>query len=297
MTTVDAKQIPVGTRLGAMILDHIIMVMLMIPFFLPEMISDLSGTFTVSHKQTTHTALFSGPLGYIALFGFSLYFCKDIVNGRSFAKRILKLQLVDNTTGNVASPLQCLVRNVFCVIWPVEVIVAMLNTNRRLGDRIAGTKLINFDPALEQPKINIGKLLLPVIICYAAVVLVMQLTPKIEMTQPVYSETSYNQTESKDLEKLFTDSLGQSLTPDIRIYDSVQNENLKYISVILKLKANYLADDNNYNQLHAIATDLIYSKYPKETCTGQIKYIYRGTGQFQGKSTTFGTYIQPKSKK
>lgn len=297
MTTVDAKQIPIGTRLGAMILDHIIMVMLMIPFFLPEMISGLSCAFTVSHKQITHTALFSGPLGYIALLGFSLYFCKDIVNGRSFAKRILRLQLVDNATGNVASPLQCLVRNVLCIIWPVEVIVAMLNTSRRLGDRIAGTKLINFDPALEQPKINIGKLLLPVIICYAAVVLVMQLTPKIEMTQPVYSETSYNQTESKDLEKLFTDSLGQSLTPDIRIYDSVQNENLKYISVILKLKANYLADDNNYNQLHAIATDLIYSKYPKETCTGQIKYIYQVTGQFQGKSTTFGTYIQPKSKK
>lgn len=293
MDSIDNKPITVGTRLGAMILDHIIMVLLMMPFYIPLLISKLSDTFKVSHNQTS-TAYFSGTLGYIAIFGFSLYFCKDIVNGRSFAKRILKLQLVDNVTGKVASPLQCLVRNVLCVIWPVEVIVAMLNTNRRLGDRIAGTKLIKFDTTLEQPKLNIGNLLISVIISYAVVVLVMQLTPKTEIAQPSHIESSYDETESKKLENLFTDSLGQTLVPDIRIYDSVQNENLKYISAILKLKANYLAEESNYNELHTIATNLIYSKYPKETFKGQIKYIYQGAGQFQSRSTTIGTYLQLK---
>ncbi len=184
----------------------------------------------------------------------------------------------------------------FCVIWPIEVIVAMLNTNRRLGDRIAGTRLIKFDTALEQPKINIGKLLIPVIISYAIVALVMLLTPKIEMAQTNYIESSFNQQESKKLETLFIDSLGQHLTPDVRIYDTVRNENIKYISAILKLKANYIADDDNYNQLHTIATDLIYSKYPKETFVGQIKYIYQGAGQFQSRSTSIGTYLNLKDK-
>lgn len=291
MDSIDNKPITVGTRLGAMMLDHIIMVFLMMPFYIPLLIAKLSDAFKVSHNQTS-TAYFSGTLGYIAIFGFSLYFCKDIVNGRSFAKRILKLQLVDNVTDKVASPLQCLVRNAFCIIWPVEVIVAMLNTNRRLGDRIAGTQLIKFDTTLEQPKINIGKLLIPVIISYAVVVLVMQLTPKREITQTNHIENSYNQAESKELENLFTDSLGQSLIPDIRVYDSVQNENLKYISAILKLKANYIADESNYNELHTIATNLIYSKYPKETFKGQIKYMYQEPGQFQSKSARIGKYLQ-----
>ncbi|HLO38933.1 MAG TPA: RDD family protein [Lacibacter sp.] len=291
MNPIENKPITIGTRLGSMLLDHAIMVMLMIPFYIPLLISGLSDAFKVSHSQTS-TAYFDGPLGYIAIFGFSLYFCKDIVNGRSFAKRILKLQLIDNATGKVASPLQCLVRNVLCIIWPVEVIVAMLNTNKRLGDRIAGTKLIKFDPALEQPKINIGKLLIPVIISYAIVVLGMQLTPKIEMAQTDYIESSFNQPESKELERLFIDSLGQYLMPDVRIYDTVQNEHLKYVSAIFKLKANYIADESNYNQLHEITTNLIYSKHPKETFMGQIKYIYQGAGQFQSRSTTIGTSLQ-----
>ena len=295
MNYIENKQITVGIRLGSMLLDHAIMCMLMIPLYVPLLISGFSDAFKVSHAQTS-TAFFGGPLGYIALFGFSLYFCKDIVNGRSFAKRILKLQLIDNATGKVASPLQCLARNVLCIIWPIEVIVAMLNTNRRLGDRIAGTRLIKFDPSLEQPKINIGKLLIPVIISYAIVVLAMQLSPKIETPQTNYIESSFNDSESKELEKIFIDSMGQSLIPDIRVYDTVQNENLKYVSAILKLKANYIADDDNYNQLHAIATNLIYSKYPKETFVGQIKYIFQGPGQFQSRSTSIGTYLKPKDK-
>lgn len=84
------------------------------------------------------------------------------------------------------------------------------------------------------------------------------------------------------------------LTPDIRVYDSVKNKNLKYISTILRLRENYIDDDNSYNQLHEISTNLIYSKFPKKSFTGQIKYVYQGDGQFQSRETTIGTYIRHK---
>lgn len=296
MTLNENRPITVGTRLGAMFLDHLFMTIIAMVFFLPTMVSGFSDAFKVSHEQTDFNFM-EGPMKYIGLFGFALYFCKDIINGRSIAKRILKLQVVDNKTGQVASPLQCFVRNIFCILWIIEVIVAMTNTSRRLGDKVAGTKLVHYDPALEHTKPSVGKLALPVIISYGLIVLLMSLIPSATMAKTNYSETSYNATESKELEKLIADSLGQYLTPDIRVYDTVKNESLKYISTILKLKENYIADDNSYNQLHDMTTTLIYSKLPKETFTGQIKYVYQSGGQFQSTATTIGTYLQPKDEK
>jgi uncharacterized RDD family membrane protein YckC len=296
MTTIDNKQISVGTRLGAMILDHFFMTMIAMVFFIPGMISGFSEAFKVSHEQTNPNFM-GGTFGYIGMLGFALYFCKDIINGRSIAKRILKLQVVDNATGQPASPIKCFVRNLLCVLWPIEVIVAMTNTERRLGDRIAGTKLVKFDPTLEQPKINIGQTIIPIGIAYGVMLLLMQAMPKMEMSKTNYSETSFNQAESKELEKLLTDSLGQYLTPDIRIYDTVRNSNMKYVSTILKLKENYLEDDNTYRQLESATETLIYSKFPKETFTGQVKYIFQGSGQFQSRSGQIGTNIKRQDEK
>ncbi len=296
MTTIDNKQISVGTRLGAMILDHFFMTMIAMVFFIPGMISGFSEAFKISHEQT-YPNFMGGTFGYIGMLGFALYFCKDIINGRSIAKRILKLQVVDNTTGQPASPIKCFVRNLLCVLWPIEVIIAMTNTERRLGDRIAGTKLVKFDPTFEQPKINIGQTLIPIGIAYGVMLLLMQSMPKMEMPKTNYSETSYNKAESKELEKLLNDSLGQYLTSDIRIYDTVRNSNLKYVSTILKLKENYLEDDNTYRQLESATETLIYSKLPKETITGQIKYIFQVSGQFQSRSGQIGTSVKRQDEK
>ena len=154
MNLTKNKQIDVGTRLGSMFLDHLFMTMIAMAFFIPGMVSGFAEAFKVTHEQTSPNFM-GGGLGYIGLLGFSLYFCKDCVNGRSIAKRILKLQVVDNSTGQVASPIKCFIRDLFIVLWPIEAIISLINTSRRLGDRIAGTKLVTFDSTLEQPKINI----------------------------------------------------------------------------------------------------------------------------------------------
>ncbi|MCG8700483.1 MAG: RDD family protein, partial [Bacteroidales bacterium] len=64
---------------------------------------------------------------------------KDLFNGRSIAKRILKLKIVNHKTNQTAGPLRCLVRNITFPIWPIEIIVILINKNRRIGDFIAGT--------------------------------------------------------------------------------------------------------------------------------------------------------------
>lgn len=300
MNVTDNKQISTGTRLGAMLLDHLFMTMIAMVFFIPGMISGFADAFKVSHEQTNPNFM-GGALGYIGMLGFAIYFCKDCINGRSIAKRILKLQVVDNSTGQVASPLKCFIRNIFIVIWPIEGIVALVNPSRRLGDRVAGTKLVVFDPTLEQPKVNIGQVLIPVVIAYGLMFLFMLpfkgLMSAMEGQKINYVETSFNQQSSKELEQLLTDSLGQYLTPSVKIYDKIQNEDLKYISTILQLKENYLEDESNYEQLNTLATTLIYSKYPKETFTGQLKYIFQTSGQMQSRSTLLGTDIKPKHEK
>lgn len=75
------------------------------------------------------------------LIAFSFYFNKDIFNGRSIAKRILKLQIVDFKTREVASPVKCFIRNISLLIWPVEVVVTLFSPQRRIGDYMAGTQV------------------------------------------------------------------------------------------------------------------------------------------------------------
>lgn len=285
MTNVtDNKQISVGIRLGAMLLDHLFMTMIAMVFFIPGMVSGFADAFKVTHEQTSPNFM-GGTLGYIGMLGFALYFCKDCINGQSIAKRILKLQVVDNSTGQVASPIKCFIRNLFIVLWPIEAIVALTNTSRRLGDRVAGTKLVVFAPTLEQPKVNIGQVLIPVAIAYGLMFLFILpfkgMMSAMEGQKINYVETSYNDQSSKETEKLFADSLGQYLTASIKVYDQIQNKPLKYVSVIFQLKENYLEDDQTFEQIKSATIPLLLTRFPKGTFIGQAKYVYQTSGSMQ----------------
>lgn len=169
LNTIPERKIDAGTRLGAMVLDHFIMTMIAMLFFIPGMISMFISAFKVSREQS-NPDIFGGML-YLGLWGFAVYFCKDCINGRSIAKRILKLQLIDNTTGQVASPMKCFIRNLFIVFWPIEGIVALANPSRRIGDRVAGTKLVRYDALREQPKVKLVQVLIPLAMAYALMLL------------------------------------------------------------------------------------------------------------------------------
>ncbi|MHA4740818.1 RDD family protein [Dyadobacter sp. MSC1_007] len=278
------KQISVGTRLGSMLLDHFFMTMVAMVFSLPGMISTFAGTFEVTHEQQS-IDFFGGTFLYVNLIGFALYFCKDCINGQSIAKRILKLQVVDNETGLAASPLKCLVRNLSIVLWPIEALISLTNTSRRLGDRIAGTKLVVFDGAIEQSRINISQVLIPMVIAYGLMILLMlpfkAMMPAVEHRKIDFIESSYNDQSSKEAEKLFADSLGQYLTASIRVYDQVQNSPSKYISVIIQLNENYLESDQDFERIESLTKPVLFSKFPEKTFVGQIKYVYKTSGSMQ----------------
>jgi uncharacterized RDD family membrane protein YckC len=270
-----------GTRIGSMLLDHIAMTFIAMIFFVPRMISGFSTAFEINHEQTNPDIF--GGLSYVGLIGFALYFCKDCINGRSIAKRALKLQVVDNKSGNVASPIKCFVRNIFCILWPIEVIVTLANPSRRIGDMVAGTRVIPFNPELEQPKVNYAQVGLSIVLAYGLMVLVMLpfegLKSKMESNRVSYIESSLNENSANETEQLFVDSLGTYLTADVRVYDKIEkNEDLKYVSVILRLNENYLDSDDDYEQIKSATVPLLLTKFPEKTFVGQIKYVYKQPG-------------------
>ena len=64
----------------------------------------------------------------------AFYLNKDFLKGRSPAKRLFQLQVVD-ADGHPANELRCFLRNVTALLWPVEVLVLLLGRRTRLGDR------------------------------------------------------------------------------------------------------------------------------------------------------------------
>jgi uncharacterized RDD family membrane protein YckC len=95
-----------------------------------------------------------GLLGTTIFILFSLYFNKDILNGRSPGKRICRLQVVDAITNQTAKPLKCLLRNLTIIIWPIEVVITLFNPTQRLGDKLAHTKVVLFDKSKEKESLD-----------------------------------------------------------------------------------------------------------------------------------------------
>ena len=106
---------------------------------------------------------------YLGTFVFALYLNKDAVGGRSLAKRFMKLQIVDTKTEMPASAFACFIRNLTIIIWPIEVLISLFNQDRRIGDFIAGTKLIHFDAEKHHAKISLITMVLLIIISWVIV--------------------------------------------------------------------------------------------------------------------------------
>lgn len=78
-------------------------------------------------------------IDFVVLISYSLLLNKDIHFGKSFGKKFNDLRVVSIKTGNIASPIQCAIRNLFFMIWPLEGIILIFSPKRRIGDLVAGT--------------------------------------------------------------------------------------------------------------------------------------------------------------
>jgi len=162
-------------RLSAAIMDHIIMTMTAMVFFIPGMIYLFMNFNNLSYKELVASAdmkIFT----YWGLIGIAFYFCKDCIWGQSIAKRLLKLQIVNNKTGEIAGPFRCLVRNLFIVVFPVEGLMILVNPSKRLGDLVAGTKLIPFDPSIKLVDIKLFQCFCAFLLAYFFAFILMRIT-------------------------------------------------------------------------------------------------------------------------
>lgn len=134
-----------------MLVDHVAMTIIIVS---TAMISMLLSSIILIKADTTLLPFGGKIMICLVAALMSIYFNKDIFSGRSVAKRILKLQVISVKTDKPASPVQCILRNLTIIIWPVEVIVTMVNPTRRLGDLIANTRVDYYTPQQETEKRN-----------------------------------------------------------------------------------------------------------------------------------------------
>ena len=120
-------------RVLSMLLDHFMMCLIVVPLMVL-----IFGLGTLMKYN-----LNSGIEITLVFIPFFIYLNKDFFRAKSPSKRILGFQVIDLKTNKPANELQCFLRNLtICVAWPLEVIVGLINPERRIGDFIANTKVI-----------------------------------------------------------------------------------------------------------------------------------------------------------
>lgn len=119
-------------RLKSLIFDYFSLVLIMIIFVTP-----ILGVIWLIERYTTY-----GCMNLYFAYVLSLMLNKDLLNGMSLGKRKVGLQIVNIRTNETASSLKCALRNSLIFIWPFEILTLLFYPERRLGDLIAGTKVI-----------------------------------------------------------------------------------------------------------------------------------------------------------
>lgn len=274
-----------GIRLLSIFLDYLAAMILMGLLMLPQMVSSLAEALKVTHE---HSAFDFQQFNWIFLVVFTFFFFKDCIKGRSLAKRILKLQVVNNLTGLPASPLQSFLRNIPILIWPIELAVTMFSPSRRIGDRIANTSVVRFASVTERTGIDFAQLTFSLVLSFGlSYVLTSSYDPdKISIgDQPTFVATSYNEEESHKLASIYKDSLGTYFTSDIRIYDKMEKDDRRYVSIIARAKYNFLTNDNELSIVDKKIMELLYANYPG--VTGRLQYFYQVPGHSQKVSKDF----------
>ena len=130
------KQASINKRIAAMGIDMvpacIIQAILMFIYIILPIMSEKTSSVVIDNRIITITLIASVIL-----------VIKDSLKGQSIGKRVLKLQVISANGENVNASIGALIlRNIFIIIWPVELLL-MIAGQERIGDRIAKTKVMD----------------------------------------------------------------------------------------------------------------------------------------------------------
>lgn len=96
--------------------------------------------YSILSKYPEYTSTFA----LCAIVYIILYFCtlplKDVINKRSFGKKICHLRIVTQKS-EPPTFFQLIIRNLTVYIWPVEVMLVLCN-KRRIGDIVSKTLVV-----------------------------------------------------------------------------------------------------------------------------------------------------------
>ena len=272
------KQDFLGNRIASMFIDCFYMFILCGAS--GSLICLLVFLYQSKPKNAYEFHIFGGAPYYILLGAFYTYTFKDSINGRSLGKRITNLQVVDNKTGISASPLQCLIRNLFVIIAPVEFILSVVSPYLRIGDRVAKTKVVFVTRPISKPTTNFTPMrrwafILKTLALVLSIWSIRQLlTAEDRAEAPKYIQSSYNAIESKKISKLLSDNMDTNATNKVMVFDCVKNSKLKYLSVVFE--EHFGTSDSLGSGLDSKVLNLIYTELPKGSFIGQLKYYKNG---------------------
>ena len=129
-------------RLAVVILEMWFTLSMFFPYLIILMIPGMIAAGSIKSE--------AGWSEMLGLAGFNLMMIvlinKDFYKGQSPVHRKLGYQVVDSKTNLPASKLKCMLRNVTASVWPLEVVFFFGYPERRLGDFIAGTSLVQVAP-------------------------------------------------------------------------------------------------------------------------------------------------------
>ena len=144
---------PLGIRIASVFVDLVSLTLVsrVIMFLTASLLSSSNSAETSNDDWYLDPYLML--LGSIVIILLSLFLIKDIVNGQSLGKRLLKLQIVNYSTRNVACPIECVLRNLTLLLWPLEALFILISPSRRLGDKLVGTQVV-FEPIKTSTPFN-----------------------------------------------------------------------------------------------------------------------------------------------
>ncbi len=280
-----------GSRLASMVIDFL---SFMIFFWILSMIVVFPFmTKALDVMKPSHDSIpfnfFPDRVMYFMGFMYALYFCKDAINGKSLGKRAMKLQVVNNKNEMPANPMRCIVRNIFAILWPLEGLIAVLNPSRRIGDFVAGTKVVKNQEVIDlNEDVEEGVLPSPkylqAVITYVITALVVTLI-SVQWTswvnskmypQSPYVRSSFNESLSNKLQKQYNTDFGEMLTSDVKVFDEmIESSDIKYVSVILNVdKPVFMTEKELYDSVVVMAKQL----YPMDSVKGKVQYVVPTSG-------------------
>lgn len=271
------EKVTVGLRLASMLVDHFAMTLIVMIIVMPGFAISIFDSINIDHDPSEFGF---GRMSFLYVFAFFAYFNKDIFNGRSPAKRIMKMQVIDIKTGQVANSLKCFARNLTIPFWPLEVIFVLINPKRRLGDKIAGTR-IEFVENPEKGKMDWSKFSIVLSIAIGFSILISlpfsKLNSQGSFNKVSYVENTFNLAKSEQTNNLFESKLDELVKEaDFRVYDQIENDDRKYIAGILYF--NNQSDYENFEESERKTSELLTTEFSLDNHVCFLKFVYKEQG-------------------